>query len=162
MTRKQLSKQLLASFLRMVAKYNAMEKHPVRYGGGEAFFHSERHLLDVFRDHPELNITALAERAGVTKGAISQAVAKLERKGAVERHKGSGDDKQVLVRLTPLGREITEHHQQVNEQTVNRLFHLIAERPQEQVDFLREVFAWIEGHLDEGLQRMEEGRRRPG
>ena len=159
MTRKQLSKQLLASFLRMVAKYNAMEKHPVRYGGGEAFFHSERHLLDVFRDHPELNITALAEHAGVTKGAISQAVAKLERKGAVERHKGSGDDKQVLVRLTPLGREITEHHQQVNE---NRRCHLIAEGTQEQVDFLREVFAWIEGHLDEGLHRMEGGRRRPG
>ena len=162
MTRKQVSKQLLASFLRMVNKYNAMERHPVRYGTGPAFYHSERHLLDVFRDHPELNITALAERAGVTKGAISQAVAKLERKGAVERHKGSGDDKQVLVRLTPLGREITEHHQQVNEHTVNRLFHLIAERPQEQVDFLREVFAWIEGHLDEGLQRMEEGHRRVG
>ena len=76
MTRKQVSKQLLASFLRMVNKYNAMERHPVQYGTGPAFYHSERHLLDVFRDHPELNITALAERAGVTKGAISQAVAK--------------------------------------------------------------------------------------
>jgi DNA-binding MarR family transcriptional regulator len=162
MTRKQLSKQLLASFLRMVNKYNAMEKHPVRYGGGPAFYHSERHLLDVFRDHPELNVTELARRVGVTKGAVSQAVAKLERKGAVERHRAAGDDRQVFVRLTALGEAITEDHQQVNEQTVNRLFHLIAERPQEHVDFLREVFAWIEGHLDEGLQRMDEGRRGAG
>jgi len=155
MTRKDVSRQLMASFLRMVNKYKAMEKCPVGYGTDAVFYHSERHLLDVLRDHPELNITDLAQRLGVTKGAISQAVGKLERKGAVERHKGSGDDKQVLVRLTELGQTITEHHHNVNEQTVDQLCAVLQDRPQDQLDFLREVFAWIEDHLDEGLQHMQ-------
>lgn len=154
MTRKQMSRQLMASFFRMVNKYKAMEKSPLAYGTDAVFFHSERHLLDVMRECPELNITDLATRVGVTKGAISQAVAKLERKGAVERHKGSGDDKQVLVRLTSLGHTITEHHHRVNKQTVEQLSAVLEGRPQDQVEFLREVFDWVEGHLDEGLKRM--------
>lgn len=158
MTRAQTSRQLMASFFRMVNKYKAMERFTMNYGTKAVFFHSERHLLDVMREHPELNITDLARRVGVTKGAISQVVAKLEGKGAVERHKASGDDKQVLVRLTPLGRTITEHHHEVNERTVKQLCAVIGNRPQEQVDFVREVFGWIEGHLDEGLEHMK-GRR---
>jgi DNA-binding MarR family transcriptional regulator len=155
MTRTQVSRQLMASCLRMVNKYKAMEKFTTSYGTDAVFYHSERHLLDVMRNHPELNITDLAQRVGVTKGAISQVVAKLERKGAVERYKGSGDDKQVLVRLTPLGQTITEHHHQVNEQTVNQLCAVIEDRPQNQVDLLCEVFDWIEGHLEEGLAHMK-------
>jgi DNA-binding MarR family transcriptional regulator len=155
MTRKEVSRQLMASFLRMVNKYRAMEKFTMSYGTEAVFYHSERHLLDVMRDHPELNITELAQLVGVTKGAISQAVAKLERKGAIERYKGSGDDKQVLVRLTALGQNITEHHHQVNEQTVKQLCAVIKDRPQVEVDFLCEVFDWIEHHLDQGLERVE-------
>ena len=155
MNRKRVSQQLMAGFLRMVNKYNAMEKFPVSYDTEASFYHSERHLLDVFGEHPELNITDLAQRVGVTKGAISQAVAKLERKGAVERYKGSGDEKQVLIRLTQLGQTITARHHQVNEQTIDQLCSVIEARSEEQVEFLCEMFAWIEAHLDEGLQQMK-------
>lgn len=155
MDRKQISKKLITGFIRMVNKYNAMEKFPVDYGTGASFYHSERHMLDVFAEHPELNITDLAKRVGVTKGAISQVVSKLEKKGAVERYKDSRDDKQVLVRLTKLGQTITNHHQQVNEKTINQLCTVIEENPQEEVDFICELFDWIEDHLDEGLKQMQ-------
>ncbi len=144
----------MSSFLRMVNKYNAMERFTTRYGTDDVFYHSERHLLDIIRDHPELNISELADRTGVTKGAISQAVAKLERKGAARRLKEAGDDKQVLVRLTSLGQTITEHHQQVNERTVRQLGAVLEDRPQVHLDFLLEVFQWIERHLDQGLEQM--------
>ena len=160
MTSTQVCRQLMASFLRMVNKYKAMEKFTTSYGTEAVFYHSERHMLDVMRDHPELNITDLARQMGVTKGAISQVVAKLEQKGAVERYKGTEDDKQVLVRLTQLGQIITTHHHEVNERTVQELSTFIEDRSHDQVEFLCDVFEWIEQHLDEELKHMkaEHGR----
>lgn len=48
-------------------------------------------------------ITELAERAGVTKQAISKVVVDLEKRGVVERTQDPKDGRAKIVRLTPSG-----------------------------------------------------------
>ena len=86
MDKKRASENLLESFVRLVNKYNALGKHPMTYGTLHQFYHSERHMLDIVGNDPGLNITEFAKAAGVTKGAISQVVSKLEKKADEHRH----------------------------------------------------------------------------
>jgi DNA-binding MarR family transcriptional regulator len=155
MNRKNAGRELMESFIRMVNKYNAMEKHPVSYGTKHEFYHSERHMLDLFGDNPELNITELAQHTGVTKGAISQVVSKLEDKGAVLRYKEGGNEKDVLVRLTRKGEEIYEHHKKINEKTVSQLQSGMKDYSDENISCLLDMFKWIEEYLDESKKQME-------
>ncbi len=157
MNKKKASRELVASFIRLVNKYNALEKSPLSYGTAQKFFHSERHMLDIVGDEPGLNITAFAQKAGVTKGAISQVVNKLERKGALRRFKGKSNDKEIQLELTQLGERIYAQHQRVNQETINHLWDELEKHPQDKIDFLMEILNWFEKYLDQSKEQMQVG-----
>jgi DNA-binding MarR family transcriptional regulator len=105
----------------MVNKYNALEKIPARHGTRHNLYHSERHMLDKIGENTGMNVTEFATAAGVTKGAISQLVSKLEKKGIVRRYKKSTNDKEVFLELTKTGQEVHRQHKEINEQTIKPL-----------------------------------------
>lgn len=155
MDRDKASRELIESFIRMVNRFNSMEKHPISYGTKHKFYHSERHMMDTFGDNPDMNITELAEHMGVTKGAISQIVSKLEKKGAVHRYKADGNDKDVLVGLTKTGKEIYEHHKKVSGETVRHLKEGLMDYSDESLADLLSMFKWIEDYLGGSGKHME-------
>lgn len=155
MNRKNTARELMELFIRVVSKYNALEKYPMKYGTKHKFYHTERHMLDMFGANPDMNITELALKNAVTKGAISQVVSKLEEKGAVRRYKEAGNEKEVLIRLTDKGKEIYERHQAVNDETVSALFAELRKHPNDKIEFLISMFKWIEDHLDISRKHME-------
>lgn len=69
---------------------------------------SELHVLLAVRGEPKANATRLAARLGVTKGAISQVLKRLETKGVIVKHVDSSQKNEVTVRFTPLGRDAVE------------------------------------------------------
>jgi DNA-binding MarR family transcriptional regulator len=152
--RKNASRELMELFIRVVSKYNALEKYPMKYGTKHNFYHSERHLLDMFGANPDMNITEFARRTGVTKGAISQVVSKLEKKDAVRRYKQAGNEKEVLIRLTDKGREIYKRHQTANDETVSALLAEFRKHPDDKIEFLISMFRWIEDYLDKSRKHM--------
>jgi DNA-binding MarR family transcriptional regulator len=155
MDRNKASRKLMESFLRMVNKYKAMEKFPLSFGTEYKFYHSERHMLDIVGDNRSMNMTTFAQMNGVTKGAVSQIVSKLENKGAIRRYKEEGNEKEVFIELTDKGKEIYEHHQRVNDETVKHLEQGLKNYPDDKVEFLLTTFMWFEEYLDEGRQQME-------
>ena len=155
MDKQKASRELLTTFLRLVNKYNQLGKHPVSYGTRSKFYHSERHLLDIVGDNPGLNITEFAEKAGVTKGAISQAVSKLEKKEVVERYRNFGNSKEIKIRLTRLGDKIYQHHQKANSESINQLRDELEKHSEAHIEFLILMFNWLERFLDEGRTKMK-------
>ena len=155
MNKKNASKKLIDHFLRLVNKYNSLGRHPLSFGTPYNFFHSERHMLDIVGDDPGLNITEFANAAGVTKGAISQVVSKLEKKGALRRYKSEANDKEIRIELTQLGEKIYAHHQKVNQETVDQLWRELEKYPQEKIEFLMDMFRWFEQHLDQSKEKMQ-------
>ncbi|MGO9611522.1 MAG: MarR family transcriptional regulator [Dissulfurispiraceae bacterium] len=150
MDREKVCGQLMELFILAVNKYNALEKMPLTISRRHNLYHSERHILDKIGAYPGLNITDFAKALGVTKGAVSQIVKKLENKGVIRRYKSSDNDKEVFLKLTPVGREIYRKHEKTNEETIRPLIAELKKYPDDKIDFLITMFTWIGEYLDRG------------
>jgi len=155
MDREKTYDEIVGLFIRLANKYKALEKIPVDYGVGKDLYHSERHLIDQIAQHPEKNITELAKFMGVTKGAISQTVKKLESKDIVQRYKGEDNEKEVFLKLTGIGMGVFNKHKWVNQETILPFYEELGKYPDDKVHFLLDIFNWMDGFLEESKARME-------
>jgi DNA-binding MarR family transcriptional regulator len=154
MDRNKACEEIITLFIKLSNKYQALEKIPVDYGIGKNLYHSERHMLDAIGNNPGMNISELAGDQGVTKGAVSQIVKKLEGKQLIQRYKQAENDKEVFIELTELGEEIFSKHQRVNEESVIPLQEELLKYSDDKVYFLIEMFMWIDSYLDSARKQM--------
>ena len=66
---------------------------------------SEIHLMKTLVYHPDVNASALAKLLGVTKGAVSQTLSRLEQKGVLSKLADSLNRNELKMSLTPSGSE---------------------------------------------------------
>ena len=156
MDREKTSEEIIELFIRLCNKYKAMEKIPLDFGADALLYHSEMHMIDQIGDHPEMNITELAGLAGVTKGAISQTVKKLEKKGVVTRYKGAENEKEVFLEFTDIGRNVYEKHKEVNKESIIPLYEELKKYSDDKVSFLVEMFKWMDTFLEDSKTKMQE------
>jgi DNA-binding MarR family transcriptional regulator len=156
MDRTKASKEIMELFIRAVSRYNALEKIPSKAGARHALYHSEKHMLDKIGDHPEMNVTDFAGELGVTKGAVSQVVKKLEAKGVVKRYKSGTNEKEVFLALTEAGEAVYRAHKKTNEETIKPLLKELSKYPDDKVQFLISMFKWIEEFLDQSRKKIKE------
>ncbi len=159
MERERESKEVIDIFLRLVHKINALEKAPVEHGKDFRLYHSERHMLDKVGDNPGMNVTEFARAVGVTKGAISQVISKLETKGLVRRYKKSSNDKEVFIELTSLGRNFHEERKKINQETIGAISEELKRHSDDKVEFLLEMFHWFDMFLDRGVEAFARNKR---
>ncbi len=155
MDRKKAGMEIMELFIRAVRKYNSLEKAPHRTKSKQALYHSERHMLDRIGEKPGMNITDFARELGVTKGAVSQVVKKLETKGVIRRCKSEDNAKEVFLELTEAGRAVYLAHKETNEETIKPLVTELSKYPDDKVRFLISMFRWIDGFLDQGGREMK-------
>ncbi len=154
MDRRKASKEIMELFIRAVSKYNALEKIPSKTGLKHSLYHSERHMLDKIGDHPDMNVTDFAGKLGITKGAVSQVVKKLEAKGVVKRYKKGTNGKEVFLELTDAGRAVYLAHKKTNEETIKPLLKELSKYSDDKVQFLLSMFKWIDGFLDQSRKHI--------
>jgi DNA-binding MarR family transcriptional regulator len=86
-------------------------------------------------------LTALADRSGLTKQAVGEAVADLEGLGYVERVPDPGDGRAKIIRLSPLGREAAAAAEEIFADIERRFADEVGEeRFEEFRDTLRRLF----------------------
>lgn len=61
-----------------------LDKKTRYYGTDVPIFHSEIHVIMAIAEHPGIHVGGLADILGVTKGAVSEILKKLERKALVK------------------------------------------------------------------------------
>ncbi len=113
----QLFELLMEEVTRLVGRAESVHTPHWDFGTGVPLYRSETHTIEAIGKNPGINMTRLAERMGVTKGAISQMLARLARKKLVLKRSIPGSAKEVTAELTDLGRIAFENHE--------RLHHLI-------------------------------------
>lgn len=145
----------MTSFIKVVNKYNSLEKIPVRYGVKQNLYHSERHMVDHIGDHIGMNVSELADAAGVTKGAMSQVLKKLEAKEVSRRYKKSTNEKEVFVELTKLGKGIYEEHKKINEESTLPLYVELEKYSDDKIEFFIDILQWIDGFLESSKEKMK-------
>lgn len=80
------------------------------YGDGRCLTMVEVHTLTYIEDHPGTTVTELTAYWHKTKGMISQIVSRLVSLGLVTKTKKGGTGKNVYLRVTPAGLQVSRSH----------------------------------------------------
>lgn len=101
-------------------------KKPKDYGGGALLSHAEVLFLETIARNPDENVSALSERLGITKGAVTQMVGKLHQKELIKTVKREDNKKEKYFCLTGKGETTIDGHQSFHSQANQRLCDFIA------------------------------------
>lgn len=105
-------KALVGQIFRVLKKCFTLEKRNIVQFEGVSLYPSEIHLLLFLRQEEHRNVTHIAERLSMTKGAVSQTLARLEKKKMLRKRKDPYQKNEVSVTFTPLGQTVIEYFQQ--------------------------------------------------
>ena len=123
---------LIDQFLKILHLYSVISRRPVDYGTGDLLYFTEIHTITTIGKNKEINLIRLAEKMGVTRGAVSQTIRKLVSKNLVLKTKANR--KEFSLRLSDKG--------------------LIAYKGQ--MSFQREIFAFAETLYQKGSPQNRE------
>jgi DNA-binding MarR family transcriptional regulator len=152
-THRTLCRDITERFQRIIIKGSEMVRKPWDPGVGYPLHSAEVLTIVAIADYPGLNITELALKNGVTKGAVSKLVKKLVQKNLVNKEKALNNDKEISLRLTHRGWFVYERQMQHHEQLFNEFEGLLAHFSREQVDSFLTLLDIVDHHIDRHLER---------
>ncbi len=144
--------EFIALLERVIHKYNQWENKQRTYGTDTVLSKAEIHTIAAVGDHPGINITALADILGVTKGAASQMIYKLVDKGAVEKRVSPDSDVEVVLNLTEDGQKNYVSHSEYHLQTNDESLRLLKDVPESFFTEMIEFFSVVEKTMDKKLK----------
>ena len=110
---------ILQKLEKVIARVESMHTPSLSFGTGVLMHTREIHTVQAIGHHAGINVTKLAEHTGVTKGAVSQTLKKLIRKGLVRKTHAPGNDKEVVLELTDLGWVGFHNHEKFHMDTLD-------------------------------------------
>jgi DNA-binding MarR family transcriptional regulator len=138
-------------FLRIINKFKILEKIPIDHGTGHLLYASEINTLEIIGNQPGINVTEVAKAKGVTKGAASQTVKKLEEKKLITKSKSPENDKLVILKLTSKGKIAFKNHEKFHENYDSKILKKLNEMSFEQLALITKTFKMLEETIDEYL-----------
>jgi len=101
---------VLRQFSHAMTKHSIVDKRSFDFGVGMELYPAEIHMVTTVDMHEESGVTELAEELGTTKGAVSQLVGKLVKKGLLMKETDPGHGSRVIIRTTELGKRASKNH----------------------------------------------------
>jgi DNA-binding MarR family transcriptional regulator len=149
----QIISDMAQRFTKVNNKLNRLEKKAVDFGTGEKLFASELHTIQAIGRKQGNTVTALCNRFGVTKGAVSQIISKLEKKNYVLKQRSKNDGKEINVSLTEKGRRVFESHEKLHEKMDRELLRFMKTMSEDQLNAFLKMLAHIEKYVDGFLNK---------
>lgn len=144
-------KNLNSRINRVINRLIFLEKRSVFQMGGLKLHPSEIHLMLVIDEQPDLSAGEMAQRLGVSNGAVSQTLARLERKGVIKKVKDPSLKNRVTAIFTESGRTAIRRFEE-ERASASRSFaeYLAGLSEQEAV-----VIDGLISHMEEFLEELE-------
>jgi DNA-binding MarR family transcriptional regulator len=137
---------------RVIARADAMHSPAHDFGTGVPLYRTEIHTIRAIGENPRINVTSLAEHMGVTKGAVSQTVNKLVRKGLARKTGAADNAREVLLELTDAGWTGFHNHERFHSQ----MFDTAREYYGDRLGPKLESFIAVMNDLNDILDRYEQ------
>jgi len=129
-----------------------MEKTHKSFGTGEMISHSEIHLIEIIGDTQDLSVTDISKHLGITKGAVSQSLKRLEKKGFTTKQSDPGNLSRSIVLLTSKGQTAYWSHKHWHETMDGGFLKYLDELDDETfetiVDFLGKVESFLKLRIE--------------
>ncbi len=141
----------------VVTKVASQHSMPHDFGTGVPLYRVEIHTVQAVGENPGINVTALSEHMGVSKGAASQTISKLVKKGLVIKKSAPDNERETLLELTDLGLTAHHAHEGFHEAMFEEVKRYFGESLPEKIDTFVEALTDLNDFLDEiGEQKRPE------
>ncbi len=125
----------------MAELYMELERKPRHFHSGIEMTSGEMHLLETIGDQPGAGVTALAGWFGISKGAVSQTLKRLDKKGMIVRETDPGNLSRVRLSLSEPGRAVYLEHKEWHKKRLDGgLMDLMNDLSEEEGQFLHRSF----------------------
>ncbi|MGL6200478.1 MAG: MarR family winged helix-turn-helix transcriptional regulator [Lachnospiraceae bacterium] len=84
------------------------------YGTDTPLHEAEIHMIKAIKENEGIHVTGLAEQLGVTKGAVSQIIAKLDTKEMIVKAQDANNLSRLVLRLSAKGETAYLHHEKLH------------------------------------------------
>lgn len=138
---------LIHLFLRLGTKFVELEKKAVDLGTGEKLYPTELHIIDAIGSGNGNTVTELCEYFDVTKGAVSQSLSRLERKGHIEKRRNKNYSKEKIISLTPKGIEVFTAHQALHKKMNSEIAKSLNRYSESEIALLKEYLILSERNI---------------
>lgn len=131
------------SILDLIDAFINLDKKARKFGTDKELFLSEIHFIDFVGTHKTYTISEIAKEMNITKGAVSQMVKKLEKKGLLEKYYDVSNQLKVFVKLTEKGEIAYQEHKKYHQGLDNYIAEIVKDYNLDEKrlihDFLKEV-----------------------
>jgi DNA-binding MarR family transcriptional regulator len=124
-----------------------IDKKTRYYGTNVPLFYAEIHLIRAIKENEGIHITGLAQYLEVTKGAVSQMLMKLEKKGFIIKEKDPSNQSRFLLKLTPKGETAHYNHMRLHQEFDEIIRDMIKGQDQDKIECLTQFFTLLNQKL---------------
>jgi DNA-binding MarR family transcriptional regulator len=136
------------SLLRVVYKFLEIDKETSYYGTDVPLFCSEVHMLKAIKQNEGIHVTGLANIQKVTKGAVSQMIMKLEKKGLIRKEKDINNQSKLVLKLTDKGELACSNHEKFHENIDVMVNEIVKDASEENIRFFKDTLVTLENKLE--------------
>ena len=148
----RLADEVLSLLSVVFGEMSEAESGPKDFGTGIPLHRAETHAIRAIGRSEPRYVVELADDMSVTKGAMSQLVARLHRKGLVEKRPVPDDARATALYLTSLGRTAYLAHERFHARMSETMANYLGSGPQLTTrlssirDALRDLVGILEDH----------------
>jgi len=142
-------KHIGGSIRRVLNQAMILEKKTLLKHGTLRLYPSEIHLMQVIGEGPELNAGEMAQRLGITNGAVSQTLNRLEKKGVIQKTKDPALKNRVTALLTTNGTAALQKFEAGQEAALKQFSAYLAGLSERDRQTIEKFLARLEGFLNE-------------
>ncbi|BEP28142.1 MarR family transcriptional regulator [Helicovermis profundi] len=133
---------------------NKTEKVKRNFNGID-LYPSEIHTLVFIQDNKEFNMTTIAQKLGVTKGAIFKIILKLEEKELLKRYKKIENNKNTYFNLTEKGILAYEGHNDFHKYFFENPSEPLKDFVSEHEELILDMFKLAKEYLQKHIEKIE-------
>ncbi|WP_033165314.1 MarR family transcriptional regulator [Clostridium sp. KNHs205] len=143
---------VMEAFMAVNNKIYQIKDESITFSNGIKLKTGAIHLVEAIGNHPLSNVTTLATKLGVTKGAVSQQISKLMKKGLVSATRRPENQKDIVLQLLPAGNVIFHEHAQAHEELYRVLSEKVLNFSVDDREKMIELFELVGQYVDEYRQ----------
>lgn len=134
-------------FLNSICEFYEYDKKEKTFGTDTKLYHSEIHMIQYIKENENLHISGIARKLGITRGAASQTIKRLEKKNMIIKEADLNNNLKVVLKLTQKGETAYLNHKKYHEKYNALIGQILEHADNKEKDFLYSFLLSFERYL---------------
>lgn len=143
------AKDIFSSFISLTGKIENGKQNVLDFGSEDmTFYRGEIHIIRAISLSPGIYGSEIARQFGVTRAVVLKTIAKLVKRGIVEKQPDEQDKKKERLFLTEKGMLAAKMHEEYHHKYDNKLYHYVENLDQHDLEVLKKFLDYANELVD--------------